>query len=34
MQNLLGQAIYDYALEQENGSVFINNKHIQQLCKA
>ncbi len=27
MQNLLGQAIYDYALEQEKGSVFINNTY-------
>ena len=27
MQDLLGQAIYDYALEQEKGSVFIHNSY-------
>jgi len=27
MQDLLGQAIYDYALEQEKGSVFIHNTY-------
>ncbi len=27
MQTLLGQAIYDYALEQEKGSVFIHNTY-------
>lgn len=27
MQDILGQAIYDYALEQEKGSVFIHNTY-------
>lgn len=27
MQDLLGQAIYDYAMEQEKGSVYINNTY-------